>query len=108
MVLANYPRGVGGTLTNDVVGISNTHSSSVIIKRDKSDARNFSGGIETFVPARLLLELYHALLDDFLFWQDEATEPNTPSLSIQGEQVKMATTTMTTMTTTMTAKTTKV
>ena len=63
-------------LTNDVVGVSASPASSVVVRRDKSDVRNLSGGVETFVPARLLLGVVpHALLDEFLFWQDEASEP---------------------------------
>jgi hypothetical protein len=67
---------VAAVLTNDVVGVSASPASSVVVRRDKSDVRNLSGGVETFVPARLLLGVVpHALLDEFLFWQDEASEP---------------------------------
>ena len=35
-----YPRGVGGAISNDVLGVSPNHQTSVIVKRDASDHRN--------------------------------------------------------------------
>lgn len=71
-----YPRGVINCVSNDVVGVSTEPNSSVLILRDAADPRNLSGGVETFVPERLLLgTLPQALLDDYLFYQDQATEP---------------------------------
>jgi thiol-disulfide isomerase/thioredoxin len=73
-----YPRGLIGGIMNDVVGVSQNPQSSVLIKRDASDPRNLSGGIETFVPPRLMLGVVpQSLLDDYDFFQDESTEPST-------------------------------
>ena len=72
-----YPRGLAGEVSNDVVGVSAQPQSSVTVHRDASDPRNLSGGVETFVPERLLLgAVPQSLLDDYLFFQDEALEPH--------------------------------
>ena len=60
-----YPKGVSGMLVNNLMDQAGDHLvSSVLIKRDAADARNLSGGVETFVPKRLLLGVIpQALLD---------------------------------------------
>ena len=83
-----YPKGVAGMLTNNLLEDSGDHLyRSVIIKRDAADASNLSGGVETFVPKRFLLGVIpQALLDTYLFWQDEAVEPTgVVSGSVRGE-----------------------
>ena len=72
---SGYPVGLAMHIVGDV---TSGKTESVLIKRDASDPRNLSGGVECFVPERLLLgALPQALLDEYLFWQDEATEPHT-------------------------------
>jgi hypothetical protein len=50
-----YPVGVGAHVSNDVVGLSQQTSQSVLVKRDAADEDNLSGGVETLIPERLLL-----------------------------------------------------
>lgn len=72
-----YPKGLSNKLANNLLNNAGDHLySSVLIKRDAADARNLSGGVETFVPKRFLLGVIpQSLLDTYLFWQDEAIEP---------------------------------
>lgn len=72
-----YPKGVGRGLANNLMDDTGDNLyKSVIIKRDAADSRNLSGGVETFVPKRLLLGVVpQSILDSYLFWQDEALEP---------------------------------
>lgn len=45
---------------------------SCVISRTREHSKNLSGGVETFVPARLLYgTIPQALLDVYQFWQDE-------------------------------------
>ena len=48
---------------------------SVVVTRDATHAANLSGGVETYVPPRLLRGVVpEALLEDYRFWRDESTD----------------------------------
>ena len=66
-----YPFGVVNVVNNGYGG-----STSVVIRRDAAHGENWSGGVETLVPARLLFGvLPQCLLEQYRFWQDESLAP---------------------------------
>jgi hypothetical protein len=71
-----YPRGVQGSLCGELDGECSDAHSSVVIVREPQHRLNLSGGAETLIPSRLLFGLVpQALLDAYVFWQDESTSP---------------------------------
>jgi hypothetical protein len=71
-----YPMSVSPNLVNDIDGISQQPSASVLVVREQQHQHNYSGGQETLVPARLLYGVIpEALLDAYVFWQDESIAP---------------------------------
>jgi thiol-disulfide isomerase/thioredoxin len=71
-----YPRGVNGYLVNDIDGVSPNAHASICIYREQQHPKNFSGGKERFVPARMMFGLIpDALLDAYDFWEDESKLP---------------------------------
>jgi hypothetical protein len=70
-----FPVGVNETLANDITGTSKSFA-SVVICREAQHPKNLSGGREKLIPSRFLYGLLpQALLDAYLFWQDERTQP---------------------------------
>ena len=70
-----YPAGVQPFLNNTLDPVAN-QALSVLIIRETQHHLNLSGGKETFVPSRLLYGLVpQAILDSYLFWQDESNAP---------------------------------
>ncbi|KAJ1423900.1 hypothetical protein B484DRAFT_102886 [Ochromonadaceae sp. CCMP2298] len=71
-----YPSGVRDYLTNDLTGVSENPSTSVLVVREASHHLNLSGGKELLVPSRFLYgALPQALLDAYRFWEDESEAP---------------------------------
>ena len=71
-----YPLDVPNHLMNDIEGISKAPHSSVLVIRESQHHLNLSGGKEVLVPSRLLYGLVpQALLDAYIFWQDESIVP---------------------------------
>jgi hypothetical protein len=71
-----YPGGIQGYLMNSIESHSALSHSSVIVIREQQHHLNLSGGKETLVPARFLQGLIpDALLDAYIFWQDESVVP---------------------------------
>jgi hypothetical protein len=71
-----YPMSVNPTLVNDIDGISQQPIASVLVVREQQHHLNYSGGPETLVPSRLLFGVIpEALLDAYIFWQDESIAP---------------------------------
>eukprot|EP00808_Paulinella_micropora_P006835 g75373.t1 len=74
-----YPRSPERFLHNNISDedlVSSVTSRSVVIRRDAALAANLSGGVETFMPARLLFGLLpESLLDSYHFWRDQSTAP---------------------------------
>jgi hypothetical protein len=61
---------------NEIAGQSAEPHASVIVIREHQHHLNLSGGKETLVPARFLQGLIpEALLDAYIFWQDESVVP---------------------------------
>ena len=72
-----YPtKGPLAFLYNDISNPKNSSpTKSVLIVRDASHNENLSGGLETYVPPRLLHGLVPgALLEQYRFWQDETSK----------------------------------
>lgn len=71
-----YPSGCNDYLINDIDGNSSNPASSILVVRDQQHHLNFSGGREVLVPSRLLYGVIpEALLDAYIFWQDESVVP---------------------------------
>uniref|UniRef100_A0A6S8D826 ubiquitinyl hydrolase 1 n=1 Tax=Aureoumbra lagunensis TaxID=44058 RepID=A0A6S8D826_9STRA len=65
-----YPCNVNDSIVAD---LEYSETASVLIRRDASHPANLSGGVETYIPPRLLHGLIpQALLDDLRFWRDES------------------------------------
>ena len=71
-----YPCGVNECLVNDIDGRSAKVGSSVVVVREQQHHKNISGGREFLIPSRLLYgAIPEALLESYLFWQDESLVP---------------------------------
>lgn len=63
-------------MSNELDGMHAKPNTSVVIVREPQHHLNLSGGGETLIPMRLLFGLIpQALLNAYLFWQDESIAP---------------------------------
>ncbi|KAJ8602501.1 hypothetical protein CTAYLR_001253 [Chrysophaeum taylorii] len=77
-----YPVGVLEHLPAD---LDTGQGESVVVRRDASHPANLSGGVETYIPPRLLAGLVpEALLDVFRFWRDESRLAAPPDTRLRG------------------------